>query len=142
LYNATMSKLSEASALTLDDPDNPEQADDISESDSVRIGRMRKRIEALLNPDDLATQLYRDRKLNRDEWYAKHADLSFQLLMRSLIREGVNGDGKCADLAIRELKAWFDKTRSGKVDTQGERETQVQSQLMQRPRAPQDVGSE
>lgn len=138
-----MSKLSEASALTLPDDDSPELQDDSTpEQISTRVAKMQARINALLKPENLAQQLYLDRKLTRDEWYEKYADIGFQLLMRTLISEGVDGDTKAADLGMKYLTQWLDRTRQGKAESADERSTQVQSQLMQRPRAPQDVVSD
>ena len=111
---------------------------------SRRVGQMEARINALLKPDNLALQLYLDRRLTRDQWYEKYAHIGFQLLMRTLIKEGVSGDTKAADLGMKYLTQWLDRTRQGKQDVTSERTTEVQGDLLQRPRSqgssPQDVG--
>ena len=138
-----MSKLSEAPALTPPDDDLDDEQPGITPYQiSQRVDKMQARINALLKPDNLAQQLYLDRKLTRDEWYEKYADIGFQLLIRTVIQQGVDGDMKAADLGIKSLTQWFDKHRAGKVETVDERSAQVQSQLMQRPRTPQDVVSD
>lgn len=138
-----MSKLSEAPALTPPDDDLDDEQPGITPYQiSQRVDKMQARINALLKPDNLAQQLYLDRKLTRDAWYEKYADIGFQLLMRTLIQSGVDGDTKAADLGMKYLTQWLDRTRQTKTAAADERVTQVQSELMQRPRAPQPVVSD
>ena len=144
-------ELVSVAALTYNPPMSTELEDEQQPSSegslyqvSQRIDQMQARIDNLLRPANLASQLYYDRRLTRDEWYAKYADIGFQLLMRTLIKEGVSGDTKAADLGMKYLTQWLDRTRQGKQDVTSERTTEVQGDLLQRPRSqgssPQDVG--
>lgn len=132
--------MSQAEVETLPDEIEPDEQDDgTPEQISTRVAKMQARIDSLLKPSNIAQQLYLDRKLTRDKWFEKYGDVGFQLLMRTLISEGVSGDTKAADLGMKYLTQWLDRTRQGKVEPVKERDSQVQAELLQKARAPQPV---